>query len=137
MAFDYRYYKTTTKIIAAFGTLFDEISVEDDFGRPYKVPLIFSQKEKFIEANIMQNTDPVYDQTTFDITFPRMGFEFLGMNYDPQRQLNPLNQIMETSDSAGEIVSYNRIPYNLHFNLYIGARKLDDSFKILEQIVPS
>lgn len=136
MSRPYFYNETTKKIIVAFASLFDEITVDDDFGRPYRVPLIFSQKEKFIEAANVQNTDPVIDQTTFDITFPRMGFELLGIQYDPQRQLNPLNQMIETTDDNDDIISFDRTPYNFEFNLYIGARKLEDSLKIVEQIVP-
>lgn len=130
------YAATTKKLIVAFSTLFDQITVEDDFGRPYQVPLIFSQKEKFLEANKIENTDPVKDQTNFDITFPRMGFELLGIQFDPQRHTNPMNRLVDTLEDGTDVEMYNRIPYNFHFALYIGARKLEDSLKILEQILP-
>lgn len=127
------YWGTTKKLIVAFATIFDEIEITDDFGRPYKVPLIFSQKEKFVEAF---STGENMNDTDFDITFPRMGFEMEGMNFAPERHLNPLNQMNDEMDDGEEVMTYNRVPYDLQFNLHIGARKLEDSLKILEQIVP-
>lgn len=127
------YWQTTKKLMVAFATIFDEIEVTDDFGRPYKVPLIFSQKEKFIEAIYSSKS---MGETDIDITFPRMGFEFAGMNFAPERNLNPLNQIVDQMDDGEEVMTYNRVPYDLQFDLYIGARKLEDSLKVLEQIVP-
>lgn len=127
------YFQTTKKLIVAFATVFDEIEITDDFGRPYKVPLIFSQKEKFIEA---MSPSKVSVSSSIDITFPRMGFELAGMNFAPERHVNPLNRIEDETDDGEEITTYNRVPYDLQFDLFIGARKLEDSLKVLEQIVP-
>ncbi len=127
------YHQTTKKLIVAFATVFDEIEITDDFGRPYRVPLIFSQKEKFLEASIAGEN---MDDTDFDVMFPRMGFELVGLNFAPERHVNPLNRMMDEMDDGTEIMSYNRIPYDLTFDLYIGARKLDDSLKVVEQILP-
>jgi len=127
------YWQTTKKLMVAFATIFDEIEITDDFGRPYKVPLIFSQKEKFLEARVAGEN---MNDTDYDIHFPRMGFELTGMNFAPERHLNPLNRMNDEMDDGSEITTYNRIPYDLSFELFIGARKLDDSLKILEQIVP-
>jgi hypothetical protein len=127
------YWQTTKKLIVAFATVFDELEVTDDFGRPYKVPLIFSQKEKFVEAF---TTGENMNDTDFDITFPRMGFELSGINFAPERHVNPLNQILDTMDDGEEVLTYNRIPYDLTFDLFIGARKLEDSLKVLESIIP-
>ena len=127
------YWGTTKKLIVAFATIFDEIEILDDFGRPYKVPLIFSQKDKIIEAMYSSKS---MGETDIDVTFPRMGFELVGMNFAPERHLNPLNQIDDEMDDGTEVMTYNRIPYDLNFDLFIGARKLEDSLKVLESIVP-
>ena len=84
------YWQTTKKLIVAFATVFDEIEITDDFGNPYKVPLIFSQKEKFLEASIAGEN---MNDTDYDIMFPRMGLELVGMNYPRERRLTPWNRI--------------------------------------------
>lgn len=127
------YFSTLKKVIVAFATVFDEIEVLDDFDRPYMVPLVFSQKEKFVEAF---SAGENMNDTDFDLTFPRMGFELTGINFAPERHVNPLNRMNDEMENGTEIETYNRIPYDITFDLYIGARKLEDSLKILEQIIP-
>lgn len=64
-----------------------------------------------------------------------MGFELISMNYDSVRMLNPLSKIKDINDEENKFM-FNRIPYNFSFTLYIGAKKFEDSLKIIEQIVP-
>lgn len=128
------YYGTTKKILVAFATIFDEINIIDDFGRSIRVPLVFSQKEKFIDDPGRYEFD--LDSTSQDIVFPKMGMEITGFNYAPERHTNPLGEFNETWEDGEDVMMFNRIPYDITFNLYVGAKKLDDSFKIVEQIFP-
>lgn len=134
MARDYTYHGTTKKIIVAFASIFDEIKIETE-GRIVTVPLVFSQKEKFVDA-LRTGLDDNMDAINFDIIYPRMAFEISGFNFAPERHLNPMNQWLEESADGDGIAMYNRIPYDVNFTLYIGAKKLEDSLKVVEQIWP-
>lgn len=130
------YYSTTKKLLVAFCSIFDEIAIIDDFGRRIEVPLNFAQREKFLDDPGRQ-PDYDMDALTYDITFPKMGVEIAGFNFAPERNLNPLRRIPDFDDvNKQEVMMYNRVPYDLNMNLYIGARKLEDSLKIVEQIIP-
>lgn len=130
------YYGTTKKLLVAFCSIFDEIAIIDDFGRRIEVPLNFTQREKFLDDPGRQ-ADYDMDALTYDITFPKMGVEIAGFNFAPERNLNPLRRIPDFDQvNKEEVMMYNRIPYDLTFNLFIGSRKLEDSLKIVEQILP-
>lgn len=136
MARDFFYYGTTKKIIVAFATIFDEVTIETDHGDIITVPLVFAQKEKWLD-DIHKGVEFDMDAISYDIGFPRMGFEVSGMNFAPERHVNPLNRFEDTRETDGEdVMMYNRIPYDITFDLFIGARKLEDSLKIVEQIIP-
>lgn len=128
------YYGTTKKILVAFATIFDEINIINDHGRSIRVPLVFAQKEKLIDEAGRYEFD--LDATSQDITFPKMGMEIVGFNFAPERHTNPLGAFSETWEDGEDVMMYNRVPYDITFNLYVGARKLDDTFKIVEQIFP-
>lgn len=132
------YHATTKKIIVAFASIFDEINIIDDYGREMKVPLVFAQKEKFVDS-VLSGTDYDMDDKSYDIVFPKMGFEVTGFNFAPERHLNPIHQfqdVLETNEGDQEVMMYNRIPYDVTFDLFVGSRKLEDSLKVIEQIIP-
>lgn len=135
MAREFFYHSTTKKIIVAFATVFDEITIETDHGDIITVPLVFAQKEKFID-DIQKGIEYDMDAITYDTVMPRMGFEISGLNFAPERHVNPLNRFEDETDDGEEVMMYNRIPYDITFDLFIGARKLEDSLKIVEQIIP-
>lgn len=135
MARDFFHHSTTKKIILCFATIFDEIQMEDDFGRLITVPLNFSQKEKFLD-DIHKGVAYDMDATCYDTILPRIGFELSGINYAPERHTNPLNTIDARKDDGTEITMYNRVAYDLSFEVFIATRKLEDSLKIVEQIIP-
>jgi len=128
------YYATTKKLIVAFASIFDEMQIETE-GRVVKVPLLFSQKEKFID-HLAGGVDVDMDDINYDIVFPCMGFEVTGFNFSAERHLNPLHTWVEDLTDGSSVEMYNRVPYDVSFSLYIGAKKLEDSLKIVEQIWP-
>jgi hypothetical protein len=130
---NYFYYNTIKNLITAFGIIFSDVVYVNDFGNTIKVPLHYAPREKFIEF-IQVKTD--YDGAVdTDTTLPRMGFELTSIDYDSSRALNPMSKMKDTADINGNYM-YNRVPYMFTFMLYIGARKFEDSLKIIEQIVP-
>lgn len=135
MARPFFYHQTTKKIIVAFATIFDEITIETDHGDIITVPLVFSQKEKWID-DLNKGVEFDMDGLTYDTVFPRMGFELSGINFAPERHVNPLNRFEDETEDGDEVMMYNRIPYDITFDLFIGARKLEDTLKVVEQIIP-
>lgn len=97
------------------------------------VPLIYSTKEKFIQRiNSLQQ--PNDDTVTIEETLPKMSFELTGMVYDGSRKENTIQKMRSEVDDS--IFMFQRVPYNLNFTLNIATRKIDDSLRIVEQIVP-
>lgn len=121
------------KYIVAFGSLFDEITVLSDQGKTVRVPLIFTQKDKFVayfqEKNNLNSNVP-------ETTWPRMAFELTNFNFAPERQTNPMNRIKshKTDDTK---YMWNRVPYDFQFSLYVGTRSFDEALSIVEQILPN
>tara|TARA_B100001996_G_scaffold372869_1_gene349721 strand:- start:277 stop:948 length:672 start_codon:yes stop_codon:yes gene_type:complete len=102
-----------------------------------RVPLAYSTKQKFL-TRIAR----VPDATTrgeVALTLPRMGFEIIGLNYDPARKTQVINKnkAVGTGDDVNTVrVSFNSTPYNMSLALYIFAKNQDDGLQCLEQVIP-
>jgi hypothetical protein len=135
---DQRYYwGTVRKAIVAFGNMFNNITIEkagpNNTSIIQRVPLSYSPKQKFL-ARI--NQQPNIDKPNMQVVLPRMGFEMVGIDYDPNRKISPLQQTRSLSGSAVASTQYAPTPYNLTVLLYIYARNQDDGLQIIEQILP-
>lgn len=127
------------KYVIFFGSLFNEIYLtrddsEGDREQTMKVPLNFGPKEKFL-ARLQGNPDL---DREIAIQLPRMAFEVMNIAYDPTRKLTSTGMI-KVPDPVSPNKShytYNPIPYNIDFNLYIMTKNLEDRFRIIEQILP-
>lgn len=130
------YHNTIRKIIISFGTLFNELQIDrEDSGGVFHtkpVPIKYSTKEKFI-ARINNIKDIDDDKLKLEETLPRIGFEMTGMQYDSVRKTNTLNKHCSLDRTQ---FTFNRVPYLINFTMYIATRKIDDSLRIVEQIVP-
>lgn len=133
------YWGTTRKAIIAFGNLFNNIYVDrrDESGtviQTIKVPLAYAPRQKFLARIEQQPNDPEQD---FQVVLPRMGFEILGMTYDPARRISLIQQNRSVnSDSTLYNAQYAPTPYNLDISLYIYVKNQDDGLQIVEQILP-
>lgn len=127
------YFGTVKKMIVVFSTLFDEIHIDTE-GRDILIPLHYSAKDKFVEI-IHKASDPRQGLT--DVALPVMGYEMTGLNFSPERNTNPINKMaVDSVDGSHKMYSYNRVPYELNFELYIATKRFEDSLKIVEQILP-
>jgi len=127
------YHRSIRKCIIAFGSLFNDLQIdsEDSNGTPrtIKIPLTYTSKEKFIQKiNDTQNKS-----VDIKVTLPRMGFQVGTLEYDSTRKTNSVDKL---TSSDGTKFMFNRVPYIIPFNLYIGTRKIEDMLKIIEQIYP-
>jgi len=133
------YHNTTRRYTVAFGSIFNGITIArqnkaGDVVGTIPVPLIYSDKEKFIRrAMALNNVNQ--DEVNIKETLPAMGFELLNIVYSAQRKTNTMERIVNDRESKGKFM-FNRVPYDFNFALYIGARRIDDALRIVEQILP-
>tara|TARA_R110001599_G_scaffold184737_8_gene378872 strand:+ start:85 stop:756 length:672 start_codon:yes stop_codon:yes gene_type:complete len=125
------------KLVVAFGNLFNDIRVtKPPDNDQYKVPLTYSPKEKFIRR--IQEPSTISDITRTRITLPRMGFEMVGLNYDPTRKRNKLTKtngtIFNDTTGASTSVAFAEVPYLVNFGLYTFCRTIEENLQIVEQI---
>lgn len=128
------YYRTIRNTTIAFGNLFNEIYIDQN-GTDFKVPIQYLPKEKFVQR-INYRPELTGESTVVENVLPAMGFEFSGFQYSTERKTNKMNKIQGQTDVNKRLSMYNRVPYDVGFTLYIGTRKLDESFRIVEQILP-
>lgn len=127
------YWGMVKKYIVAFGSLFDRLTVSNDQGKVMRVPLVFTQKEKFI--SFFQER-PNLSTTALETIYPRMAFELTSFSFSPERQTNPLNRIKSNVFSE-KLFMWNRVPYDFQFSLYIATKSFEESLRIVEQILPN
>ena len=133
------YWGTIRKAVIAFGNLFNNISIDrkDSAGnnvQTIKIPLAYASKQKFL-ARIQQR--PNVDERQLKLVIPRMAFEILGMNYDYDRKISPIQQSRTIANSATfQNTQYAPTPYNVSVALYISVKNQDDGLQIIEQILP-
>lgn len=129
------YFSTTKKIIVAVGSIFDNLTIAGDHVADIRVPLYYSARSKFLDKRTQQ---PDLDASTFDYINPAIGFELTGLNFAPERHLNPLHKIEDRYLSGGgdKLMSFNRVPYDLSFSVSVAAKRFEDSLRIIEQVLP-
>jgi hypothetical protein len=132
------YNRTIRKIVVAFGTLFNDITVVrrslnqvTEYER-IKVPLSYGPKEKYL-TRLTSDPDLIKSIAT---AVPRISFDMTGINYDTSRkQMTSLKNFSAINGSTAN-VQYAPIPYNFNFSLSIYVRNTEDGTQILEQILP-
>ena len=133
------YHETIRKVIVAFGTMFNEISIirKNNSGvviQSMKVPLAYGPRQKFLAR---LNEDPNLSKQVA-VTLPRIGFEIQNISYDAARKLNRVQKFKKVkgSDAKRLDTQYMPVPYNLNIQLYILSKSSDDALQIVEQILP-
>ena len=133
------YNETIRKVIVAFGTMFNNISIvrKDNSGaivQSMKVPLAYGPRQKFLTR--LRDDPDLAKQVA--VTLPRIGFEIQNLTYDPSRKLNRVQKFkkIKGSDSKRIDSQYMPVPYNLGIELYVLSKSSDDALQIVEQILP-
>ncbi len=136
----YFYNQTTENSILAFLSLFKDLQVakfdsQSSTPKNYRaVPLIFSQKEKYADWLAKQ------EAKTFSRYLPSIGVTLQSIAYDTERKVGQNNEVIArtvTDDTTGQTEQiFQPTPYKLTFSLSILAANLQESFQILEQIIP-
>jgi hypothetical protein len=135
------YHGIIRKCIVGFGSLFSDIYIDRREGdsvtgaviQRLQIPLAYAPKEKWI---VRLDQDPSLENHVYT-TLPRMSFEIIGYNYDPQRKVNRMQQL-KCGDGTGAVSTmYTPVPYNLDLSLYILTKTQEDGLQIIEQILPT
>ena len=133
------YHETIRKIIVAFGSMFNEVTIvrKNNSGvvtQTMKVPLAYGPRQKFLTR---LNDDPNLTKQVA-VTLPRLGFEIGSLSYDPSRKLNRVQQFKKVkgSDEKRLDTQFMPVPYNLDIELYALSKNSDDALQIVEQILP-
>ena len=125
------YNESFRKILVAFGTLFNNISIVRD-DEVYKVPLSYGPRSKFnaiLEAG--------GSHANVQMTVPRLSFEWTGTTYDPMRKLSTVVRQGTTAiNSTSATYNWQRVPYNMSITLSAYVTTTEDGLKITEQILP-
>lgn len=133
------YWGTIRKAVIAFGNMFNNIHIDRRDGsgnviQSLKVPLAYAPRSKFIARIEAQPNDPEQD---FGVVLPRIGFEMIGIQYDPSRRVSLVQQNRSINSTATTFnAQYAPSPYNIDVNLYVYTRNQDDGLQIVEQILP-
>lgn len=130
------YHGLTKKYIAAFGSIFNDITLVK-YNKEHtteikrtKVPIVYGPREKYL-------VKAAEEGRKVQQIFPIMSYSLRGMNYNPRRQIGQLNLHPKANTVGGSAETvYTGVPYDLNFELSILSRNLDDAYQIIEQILP-
>lgn len=130
------YHALTRKYIAAFGSLFNDITLikynkahTEEIKRTI-VPIVFGPREKYLVKSIEDNRK-------VQGVYPILSYNLINMQYSSNRQFHPL-QIHPKANTVGGTADnvYTGAAYDLTFELSLTSRNLDDAYQIIEQIMP-
>jgi len=114
------YHETIRKVIIAFGTMFNDISLvrKDNSGtaiQHMKVPLAYGPREKFL-VRLREDADLTKQVA---ITLPRIGFEIKNLAYDASRKMSRVQRFKKVKGANTKQLDtqYMPVPYNLEFEL--------------------
>jgi hypothetical protein len=143
LATRYYYNESIKKIVAVFGSLFNDICTAKHIrgkAEAYsRVPLAYAPRAKFLERLAHESTANASTvEGPVAIRLPRMSFEISSLTPDPSAKLNRLNTVNVPIDGNATDVRriYQSTPYLMGMSLNIYARQNDDALQILEQILP-
>jgi hypothetical protein len=134
------YHSHIRNAIAAFGILFDNVTVKrinesNQVAQAIKVPLAYGPKQKFI-ARIGDAPNLTHGRAAFEVVVPMMGFEITSIQYDPSRKLLPMQRVRAITSAGGVKQSFVWTPYNINIRLSVLVKNQDDGLQIVEQILP-
>lgn len=129
-----------SKYVSLTGCLFDDIYIsrinsETNENESIKVPITYAPRDKML-SRILE--DPAITRPTA-IVLPIISFELVTMKYDGDRKLHSVGRnsvVIDHYDSKKLKYQYMPVPFNIEFKVYIYSKAIEDSNKIIEQILP-
>lgn len=136
------YHGTLERLVAAFGSIFNNIYVLK-FNGGYSgteverilVPINYMNRHAYIAR--LEAQPVLEDNVKFEAVFPRMAFTIDTLTYDPSRKLNTIHkQNSETGTTGTRNTMYQSVPWNVSMKLIIVAKHPTEANQVLEQILP-
>ena len=146
------YFASIRKTCAAVGTLFSNIQIQrfptpGGVGTPTKtiqIPFSFAPSMKWLDQReeLVQPAPAIIETQNKKIqvrkTLPRMSLELMDLQYDAGRKLQTMNYVSRTNSNVSQVFrQLVPVPFDYMFDLNIRTKEMDDSFQILEQILPN
>jgi len=131
---NHNYNRTLQKVVAVFGTLFNNLKILRVGGTEERVPLSYSNKQKYLQR-IHSEAD--YEDESVAIKLPRMAFEITDISYDADNKLSRFNKKTISENSTDKSFVYQSVPYTIGMQLNVFAKEMDTALQIVEQILPS
>ena len=141
------YFQTIRKLTGSILTFFSDIEVQrfsnnGNQGTSLKsitVPIRYAGNEKSITQN--REKKDAQSVVRVEATYPRMSLSLIDYKPDMDRKLPSMvrqNYIGSDTNVAGAVLSQLRpVPVDLAYELVIETKYLNDSFQIIEQIMPN
>lgn len=135
----YYYNGSIKKVIAVFGSLFNDLSISKVVAGKSegitRVPLAYGPRQRFLERLPTNEPNKI---THVALRMPRMSFEITSIAFDTTTKLNRLNTTTypEPSPSTAYTKKYQAVPYKIGLQLSIISHHQDDALQIFEQILP-
>ena len=128
------YHEHIKTAVAVFGSVFNDIVIKRKDGKVLPVPIAYGPRDKLLEGHKIHKQS----EEAIDRILPRMSYELISMNYDPERKLTNKMVQTKTPDIPGisRQITKVPVPYSLDFTLYIVTKNLNDGWQIMEQILP-
>lgn len=138
MLHDYFYNESIKKIVAVFGTLFNNIkvmNVNTNDASIVRVPLAYGPKQKFL-ARIDENQN-LQEESKVAIRLPRMSFEITSLTYDDLSKASRMNKIYQARDETSSKYKLGSfVPYRMTLQLNVMTKTQNEGLQIIEQIFP-
>lgn len=139
------YFASIRKLTAAFGSLFNNITITRFSGvggtgtqiRTIKVPLMYTTGDKSYVFAKQHN--PAQSSVQTKTSYPRISYQLVDIEYDANRKLPSINKTITatSADPTAYISQLTPVPYNFIYEVYIGTKTIDDGLQIIEQILPN
>lgn len=139
------YRSTIRTVCIIFGSLFNNITIREYNNdgtisdKRRKVEIAFGSKSHYT-LWVEQMMRLPNGNTEIGIRLPKLTFEFTGLSYDANKQLNPYMYHTGNSYLTGTKISskttFSPAAYNFNMNLTLWAKDFDTSIQILDQILP-
>jgi hypothetical protein len=139
------YFQTIRKIIASVVTTFSDIYVQrySNNGnqgtslKSIRVPVRYIGADKTIVLN--REKTNAQESTRTKISYPRIGVQMIQATPDRDRKLPSMNRsnYIGSGNSVGKFLSQlSPNPIDIHFELTIEGKYMNDMLQIFEQIIP-
>jgi len=133
------YFGTIRKMVAYFGTVFNEINIHytdstGDVTKSIKIPLEYGPKNKMLARF---DADPNINRPAALVT-PRMSFKLENLSYVHDRKLGDWMRYIRTDSTDANKMRRNFQPvaYDFGFTLWVTSKDFEEGTKIVEQILP-